>query len=196
MKNQKNIKNRLFCIEKRSLWIWSGILILFLAGCRFPGGKAEPLENGKLKVGMYLQLPSLCYLSEETSKPERFEAELAGKLAEKMGLELEIVDTSEENLLKSLDADLYDCVISGVGLSQWNETHYSHTMPYADISSVQEKTGRDTKYTELSIFTKKGNPMAGELEKNLQELWKDGTLKALSQKYFEKDITLKLQEKK
>ena len=69
-------------------------------------------------------------------------------------------------------------------------------MPYADISSVQEKTGRDTKYTELSIFTKKGNPMAGELEKNLQELWKDGTLKALSQKYFEKDITLKLQEKK
>ena len=38
--------------------------------------------------------------------------------------------------------------------------------------------------------------MAGELEKNLQELWKDGTLKALSQKYFEKDITLKLQEKK
>ena len=168
---------------------------MLLAGCQFPGGKAEPLESGKLKVGMCLQLPFLCYLSEETSKPEGFEVELAGKLAEKMGLELEIVDTSEENLLKSLDADLYDCVISGVGLSQWNETHYSHTMPYADISSVQEKTGQDTKDTKLSIFTKKGNAMVKELEENLQELQKDGTLKELSQKYFEKDITLEIPEK-
>ena len=121
--------------------------------------------------------------------------ELAGKLAEKMGLELEIVDTSEENLLKSLDADLYDCVISSVGLSDWNEAHYSHTSPYADISSVKEKTGQDTEYTELAVFTKKGNPMTKKLEENLQELKKDGTLKELSQKYFEKDITVAAQTK-
>ena len=55
---------------------------------------------------------------------EGFEVEVAQKLADKLNLELEIVDTSEKNLLKSLDADLYDCVISAVGISDWNDTHY------------------------------------------------------------------------
>ena len=102
-----------------------------------------------------------------------------------MGLELEIVDTSEENLLKSLDADLYDCVISGVGLSQWNETHYSHTMPYADISSVQERQDGIVKYTELSIFYQKkgGNPMAGEFGKESA-----GTLEGRDFRRFHRNI--------
>ena len=91
--------------------------------------EAKPIEQGSLKVGMNLQIPGMCYLSEETSKPEGFEVELAGKLADKLKLELEIVDTSEENLLKSLDGELYDCVISAVGLADWNEAHYDHTTP-------------------------------------------------------------------
>ena len=69
--------------------------------------------------------------------------ELAGILADKMGMELEIVDTTEENLLKSLDGEVYDCVLSSVGLSQWNTIHYGHTRPYLDLSSVEEESGTE-----------------------------------------------------
>lgn len=166
-------------------------LLISLTACeQLELREAKPIEQGILKVGMNLQIPGMCYLSEETSKPEGFEVELAQMLADKMKLELEIVDTSEENLLKSLDGDLYDCVISAVGLADWNETHYDHTTAYADIVSVKEQTGITGTDTKIAVFTKKYNLMKDELETKLQMLRNDGSLKELSEKYFGKDITI------
>ena len=167
------------------------ILMTGLAACDdMKLREAKPVTQGVLRVGMNLDIPSMCYLSEETSNPEGFEVEVAQKLADKLNLELEIVDTSEENLLKSLDADLYDCVISAVGISDWNDTHYEHTTPYADISSVSDRTGITSKYTKIAVFTKKYNLMKDELEAKLQMMRNDGSLKELSDKYFEKDIII------
>lgn len=166
-------------------------LLISLTACeQLELREAKPIEQGILKVGMNLQIPGMCYLSEETSKPEGFEVELAQMLADKMKLELEIVDTSEENLLKSLDGDLYDCVISAVGLADWNETHYDHTTAYAEIVSVKEQTGITGTDTKIAVFTKKYNLMKDELETKLQMLRNDGSLKELSEKYFGKDITI------
>lgn len=167
------------------------ILMTGLASCDdMKLREAKPVTQGVLRVGMNLDIPSMCYLSEETSNPEGFEVEVAQKLADKLNLELEIVDTSEKNLLKSLDADLYDCVISAVGISDWNDTHYEHTTPYADISSVSDRTGITSKYTKIAVFTKKYNLMKDELEEKLQMMRNDGSLKELSEKYFEKDIII------
>ena len=167
------------------------ILMTGLAACDdMKLREAKPVTQGVLRVGMNLDIPSMCYLSEETSNPEGFEVEVAQKLADKLNLELEIVDTSEENLLKSLDADLYDCVISAVGISDWNDTHYEHTTPYADISSVSDRTGITSKYTKIAVFTKKYNLMKDELEAKLQMMRNDGSLKEFSEKYFEKDIII------
>lgn len=167
------------------------ILMTGLAACDdMKLREAKPVTQGVLRVGMNLDIPSMCYLSEETSNPEGFEVEVAQKLADKLNLELEIVDTSEENLLKSLDADLYDCVISAVGILDWNDTHYEHTTPYADISSVSDRTGITSKYTKIAVFTKKYNLMKDELEAKLQMMRNDGSLKELSDKYFEKDIII------
>ena len=112
------------------------------------------------------------------------------KIAEKLELKLEIVDTSEENLLKSLDAELYDCVISAVGLADWNKSHYSYTDAYADIAEVKDVIGKNTEDTKIAVFTKKGNPMAKEINKKLVELRKDGSIGEISKKYFEKDKAL------
>ena len=114
---------------------------------------------------------------------------LAGLLADKMGMELEIVDTTEENLLKSLDGEVYDCVLSFVGLSQWNTIHYGHTQPYLDLSSIEKGSG-DEEDTRIAAFTKKGNSLADTLEENLEELKEDGTLSQLSSKYFGEDLTI------
>ena len=178
-------------MKKGILMLVCMALLISLTACEhLELREAKPIEQGILKVGMNLQIPGMCYLSEETSKPEGFEVELAGKLADKLKLELEIVDTSEENLLKSLDGELYDCVISAVGLADWNEAHYAHTTPYIDIASVKEETGITGEYTKIAVFTKKYNLMKDELEAKLQMLRNDGSLKELSEKYFGKDITI------
>mgnify|MGYP003374797599 FL=1 len=179
-------------IVKKSMAVLAAVILMTgLAACDdMKLREAKPVTQGVLRVGMNLDIPSMCYLSEETSNPEGFEVEVAQKLADKLNLELEIVDTSEENLLKSLDADLYDCVISAVGISDWNDTHYEHTTPYADISSVSDRTGITSKYTKIAVFTKKYNLMKDELEAKLQMMRNDGSLKELSDKYFEKDIII------
>lgn len=179
-------------IVKKSMAVLAAVILMTgLAACDdMKLREAKPVTQGVLRVGMNLDIPSMCYLSEETSNPEGFEVEVAQKLADKLNLELEIVDTPEKNLLKSLDADLYDCVISAVGISDWNDTHYEHTTPYADISSVSDRTGITSKYTKIAVFTKKYNLMKDELEAKLQMMRNDGSLKELSEKYFEKDIII------
>lgn len=179
-------------IIKKSMAVLAAVILMTgLAACDdMKLREAKPVTQGVLRVGMNLDIPSMCYLSEETSNPEGFEVEVAQKLADKLNLELEIVDTSEKNLLKSLDADLYDCVISAVGISDWNDTHYEHTTPYADISSVSDRTGITSKYTKIAVFTKKYNLMKDELEAKLQMMRNDGSLKELSEKYFGKDIII------
>lgn len=170
------------------------LAMLFLMGLSACGDRklrdAKPIESGVLKVGMNLGIPSMCELPERAEKPEGFEVELAQGLADKLNLKLEIIDTSEENLLKALDANLYDCVISAVGIAEWNDTHYDHTTAYADISPVKEKIGITSENTKIAVFTKKYNLMRDELEAKLQMMRNEGSLKELSMKYFEKDITL------
>lgn len=179
-------------MRKKQGWRKIGLLIfaltiaLCLSGC-FLFDNGETLEKGVLRVGMNLNIDKMCYLSPETNKPEGFEVELAGLLADRMDLELEIVDTTEKNLLKSLDGRIYDCVISGVGLSQWNRIHYGHTDAYLDLSQAEDEIEEED--TRIAIFTRKGNSLEDTLEKNLEELKEEGTLKELSVKYFGKDIT-------
>lgn len=178
-------------IKKRSCVF---LMLLCLVGLTACGDmklrNAKPIETGVLKVGMNLKIPMMCELPEKAEKPEGFEVELAQALADKLNLKLEIIDASEENLLKALDADLYDCVISAVGIADWNDTHYDHTTAYADISSVKEQIGITSENTRIAVFTRKHNLMRDELEAKLQMMRNDGSLKELSEKYFEKDITL------
>ena len=162
--------------------------ILAMTGCSMEMGR-ETLETDVLRVGMHLDIDKMCYLSQEDNQPEGFEVELAGLLADKMGMELEIVDTTEENLLKSLDGEVYDCVLSSVGLSQWNTIHYGHTQPYLDLSSIEKGSG-DEEDTRIAAFTKKGNSLADTLEEYLEELKEDGSLSQLSTKYFGEDLTI------
>lgn len=183
----KNCKRR----KLYGVFLCMALFLVALTGCLNQEKKeAEPLERGVLKVGMNLSIPSICYLSQETSQPEGFEVEVARALAEEMGLKLEIIDTSEANLLKSLDGNVYDCVISGVGISEWNDIHYSHTGAYADISRVSEQTGWAPEFTDVAVFTRKNNQMVQKLDEKLEKLKRNGTLSDISEKCFERDIII------
>lgn len=170
--------------------------MIFSSGCSLGNASEEPqtLEKGTLKVGMDLNIKPMCYLSEDTDQPAGFDVELAQAVAEGLDLKLEIIDTSQENLLKSLDADLYDCVISAAGLAQWNQTHYSHTRSYADLAPVKDKTEGESSYTKLAVFTKKGNSLKENLDQELEALLASGKVKEISEKYFEQDISAKAEQ--
>ena len=156
-----------------------------LTGC---GAPKDCEGEGKIN----LNDGSMGYVDESTAKPAGFAPDTAAKVAEKLGLSLEIIDTTEENLLNSLDADLYDCVISTVGITEWNKEHYSATKAYADVSSVQDKLGEKAEYTKLAVFGKKGSCLIPAIQNQaLSPLIKDGTLSEISKKYLEKDIIIK-----
>ncbi len=174
--------------KRIGFWLLLYTGILSMSGCSMKMGR-ETLENDVLRVGMHLDMDKMCYISAEDNQPEGFEVELAGLLADKMGMELEIVDTTQENLLKSLDGEVYDCVLSSVSMSQWNTIHYGHTRPYLDLSSEEEEGG-DGEDGRIAAFTRKGNSLKNTLEENLEELKEDGTLTQLSNKYFGKDFTV------
>lgn len=182
-------------MEKQTIRkILGSILILFTflsTACSLAGESKEPqtLERGILKVGMNLEKEPMCYLSGETDKPEGFDVELAQAIAGELDLEVEITDVSEENLLKSLDAGIYDCVISAVGLAEWNQAHYGYTRSYADIRSVADEIQGAGPYTELSVFTKKGNLLGAKLDETIEALLENGKIKEISEKYFGQDLS-------
>lgn len=176
-------------------------MTVFAAGCGKSGKnganeKFKTIEDGKLKVGINLHEMPMSYLNEETVKPMGFEVEIAQNLAENLGLSLEIVDTTETNLLKSLDADIYDCVISTVGLNPWNQTEYAASIAYADVKSVKDMIDKEIEDTKIAVFTKKGNTLIEAVDKELESMIKSGKVKAISEKYFEKDITVKETKKR
>ena len=65
-------------------------------------GSISTIEKGVLKVGMNLNDSPMSYLNTDTARPDGFEAKVAEQVAEKLGLKLEIIDTTQKNLLKSL----------------------------------------------------------------------------------------------
>ena len=104
------------------------LMLVSLSGCgtvnTSSNGSISTIEKGVLKVGMNLKDSPMSYLNTDTARPDGFEAKVAEQVAEKLGLKLEIVDTTQKNLLKSLDADIYDCVISNVGMTEENCEKY------------------------------------------------------------------------
>lgn len=148
------------------------------------------LEEGVLKVGMYMHAFPMSSVTEDTAEPEGFEVELAQTLGTNLGLEIQLVDITRDNLLLSLDADMVDCIISAVPTAQEKDSGYYCTQPYADLDLVKQLLPRDIAGGEVGIYTSREN---GQLMLRLDDaitiLKNNGQLSTLSQKYFETDIT-------
>ena len=152
-------------------------------------GKVETIETGVLKAGMNLEQPPMGYVDEESARPAGFQAEVAEQIAEKLGLKLEIIETTQGNLLKSLDADLYDCVISMVGIDEWNSEKYAATNVYCDVSGLEDVLEEMPDSTQIAVFGKKGSKLIPMIETQaLEPLKKEGTLSEISQRLLGRDI--------
>lgn len=92
--------------------------------------KLKTIKDGTLKVGMEVGYPPMEYLDKDGITYIGFDVELAGKLAEVLGLKLEIVNTAWDGIFASLDKGEFDLIMSSVSITPDRLKAFSLTEPY------------------------------------------------------------------
>lgn len=177
------------------------VMIIGVCGCeRELKRDSTPIEEltlnpGVLRVGMYMHVPPMEYTTEDTISPAGFDVEMAKVLTENMGIEVEFVDITKENLLPSLDAGIVDCVISSVEVTEQGQKDYHVTQPYADLSLVQDKIHNAEAAGKVAVFVSKKNAqLMLELDRGIKIIKKNGQLLQISMDCFGMDIMVPVAE--
>jgi len=90
----------------------------------------KTIKDGTLMVGMEVGYPPMEYLDADGTTYIGFDVEMAQAIADKLGLELEIVDTAWDGIFASLDSNRYDLIISSVSITPDRQENYNLTEPY------------------------------------------------------------------
>ena len=132
-------------------------------------GTEPSSEGGVLRVGMECAYPPFNWTQDEATTPDGTEAvpifgtdfytygydvAVAKKLADQLGMDLEIHKVEWSSIGISMDSGEYDCIIAGMGRTAEREMAYSFTEPYY--------------YRDNCIVVKKDGPYANV--KGLSEL--------------------------
>ncbi|MDR2210057.1 MAG: ABC transporter substrate-binding protein [Spirochaetaceae bacterium] len=94
------------------------------------------LNKGVLTVGMEIGYPPMEYYDKDGSTPLGFDVDLAKALAEKLGVEVEFIDTGWDGIFAGVDTFKYDCIISSVTYTEDRAANYAFTKPYVANSQL------------------------------------------------------------
>lgn len=134
----------------------AGLLALSLVGCGSSDSSSDALskasetssgesQSGVLKVGMECAYAPFNWTQVSEDVPDGskaipiygtseyaygYDVMVAKKLADQMGMSLEIHKVEWDSIGLSLDAKEYDCIIAGMGRTKEREASYSFTEPY------------------------------------------------------------------
>ena len=123
------------------------------------------LKPGVLSVGVEIGYPPMEYLDSDGVTPVGFDISMAEALAEKMGLEVEFIDTAWAGIFAGVDTDKYDCIISSVTINEPRLRAHNFSIPYIqntlaivlpvdstlNILSPDDLEGRSVAYQEETI---------------------------------------------
>lgn len=98
------------------------MMTMLLTGC---SSKSE-----ELSVGMDIGYPPFEYYDSDGTTPVGVDVELSKALAEKMGVEVKLVNTAWDGIFAGLNKGDYDCIISAVTITPERLLDYSFTDPY------------------------------------------------------------------
>ncbi len=102
-----------------------------LLGCSKKVEKGEfTLEKGVFKIGMEIGYPPMEYYDADGQTPIGFDVELGKLLAEKLGLEVEYIDTAWDGIFAGLETDKYDVVISSATITPERLESMDFSKPY------------------------------------------------------------------
>lgn len=100
------------------------------------------IEEGKLLMGSDTTYPPFESI-DESGEPEGFDVDIAAELADRLGLELEVVTTAWEGIIPGLKTDKYDIIMSAMTITEERLEEIDFSDPYIDSNQ--------------SICVKKGN---------------------------------------
>ncbi len=108
------------------------------AGETEAAGDAEvtTITPGTLMVGIEIGYPPMEYFDEDGATPIGFDVELATALAEKLGLELQLVDTAWDGIFAGVDTDKYDVIMSCVSWTEGRNENYLLSKTYVANAPV------------------------------------------------------------
>lgn len=105
--------------------------VLALSSCNKKVEAGEfTVEKGKLKVGMEIGYPPMEYYDADGKTPIGFDIELGKVVAEKLGLEVEFVDTAWDGIFAGLETNKYDCVMSAATITPERLESMEFSKPY------------------------------------------------------------------
>ncbi|WP_242940196.1 transporter substrate-binding domain-containing protein [Ruminococcus albus] len=124
-----------------------GVMAMPLSGCgsKSKSGKEAAAEGKVLRVGMECAYAPFNWTQVTEDVPDGskavpiygssdyaygYDVMVAQKLADQMGMSLEIHKVEWDSIGLSLDANEYDCIIAGMGRTAEREASYSFTEPY------------------------------------------------------------------
>lgn len=94
------------------------------------------IKEGVLMVGMEIGYPPMEYFDSDGTTPIGFDIDVAQALADQLGLELELVDTSWDGIFAGVDTGKYDVIISCVSDTPEREEAFYLTKPYVSNHTV------------------------------------------------------------
>ena len=140
-------------------------VLLFAAGCSAPESSEVP--QNVLRVGMECDYAPFNWTQVEASDTavaissvdyaDGYDVVIASLIAEKLGMDVQIVKTDWDSLIPSLNAGAIDCIIAGMTETPERAEEVSFTTPYYEsqmvivvrkdsdlinISDIQELSGR------------------------------------------------------
>lgn len=111
--------------------------ISLLTACSVTGDKSveRVTSAGKLKVGFDPTYPPMEYVAEDNKTFVGFDVDLAGELAKRLGVEVELVPMDWDGILSGLKGKRYDVIISSMNITE-ERLKEVNFIEYAQMSQV------------------------------------------------------------
>ena len=93
-------------------------------------------EAGKIIVALEGNWAPWSYHDPESDAVVGFDADVGRAIAEKLGVEIEIIEAPWESLFAGLDSGRYDLVINGVEITDERSEKYEFSVPYGYIHTA------------------------------------------------------------
>lgn len=146
----------------------ASLLCVSFVGCGGDSGKQDDgakvsnsdasslnlIKEGTLTVGMEIGYPPFEQKA-ENGEPTGYDVDLVYAIADKLGLEVNIVDTAFDVIFAGIGTN-YDCVVSAVTITDERRENCLFSDPYIDsYQAVVVKKGSDIKIESLKDLTGK-----------------------------------------
>ncbi|MBO8161398.1 MAG: basic amino acid ABC transporter substrate-binding protein [Thermosipho sp. (in: Bacteria)] len=110
-------------------------LALVIVGVIFSGTLAEIKERGKLIVGTEPTFPPFEYVN-ENNEIVGFDIDIAQKIADELGVELEILNLPFDSLIPALISDKIDLIVAGMTITEERAKVIDFSIPYFNANQA------------------------------------------------------------